>query len=136
LQPSPDQFDEALKAGRLYTAFEIFGTPDGLDFHLTDADGTITEMGGTGAGNTLIMRCPTLSTDSPTNTERPEIQATIYRDGAVWAEGCGAHTVSQPGSYRARVDITPHHLRDFLGTSPDEWLHSYPWVYTNPIRVP
>ena len=133
--PSPEQADEALAAGRLYTAFEILGTPDGLDFHMRAADGTITEMGSTGTSGTLVVGCPTLSASSPTNTTAPDIQATVYRDGAVWAEGCGEHTASETGSYRLRVDITPHHLKDFLGTTPDDWLHSYPWVYTNPIRV-
>ena len=133
--PSPQQADEALAAGRLYTAFEILGSPDGLDFHLKSADGHITEMGSTGSGDTLVVQCPTLSASSPTNTDPPEITAIVYKDGARWAEGCGEHAISMPGNYRLRVDIVPHHLRDFLGKTADDWIHSYPWVYTNPIAV-
>jgi len=133
--PSPEMVDSALAAGRLYAAFEIFGTPRGLDFHLSSENGSITEMGQTGQGSTLVVQCPTLSDASPKNLEQPLIEAKVYKDGQLWAEGCGEHLVTDPGVYRLRVDITPHHLRDFLGDSPDEWIHSYPWVYTNPIHA-
>ena len=133
--PSPEQADEALAAGRLYVAFEILGTPSGLDFHLRDSDGTVTEMGATGSGDTIVATCPSISAASPKNTDQPEIKATLYKDGIAWAEGCGEHYLTEPGSYRLRVDMIPHHLRDFLGTTPNEWLHSYPWVLTNHIRV-
>ena len=133
--PSPQSADAALAAGRVYTAFEILGTPTGLDIHLQDEDGNITEMGASGQGTTLVVDCPTLSAASPTNGTRPEITATVFKNGAPWHTGCGPHTTDGPGAYRLRVDITPFHLTDFLGETPDEWLHSYPWVYTNPIRV-
>jgi hypothetical protein len=133
--PSPEAYDEALAAGRLYTAFEILGTPSGLDFHLLSSDGTVTEMGGEGSGETLIARCPTISMQTPTNGEAPTIHPTIYKDGQPWANECGEHTISEPGVYRMRVDIVPNHLRDFLGDTPDDWVQSYPWVYTNPIHV-
>jgi hypothetical protein len=132
---SPQSADAALAAGRVYTAFEILGTPTGLDFHLKGAEGAITEMGGTGQGTELVVECPTLSAASPTNTTPPEITATIFKNGSPWNTGCGTHTIDGPGNYRTRVDIIPYHLTDFLGETPDEWLHSYPWVYTNPIRV-
>ena len=82
-----------------------------------------------------MVACPTLSAASPTNTMPPEITATIFKNGRPWSTGCGTHTIDGPGTYRLRVDINPFHLTDFLGEMPDEWLHSYPWVYTNPIRV-
>lgn len=133
--PSPEAYDDALKAGRLYTAFEILGTPSGVDFHVIDTDGTVIEMGGEGIGQTLIARCPTISTHTPTNGEPPAIQAVIYKDGEPWATECGEHALNEPGVYRMRVDIVPNHLREFLGDTPDDWVQSYPWVYTNPIRV-
>jgi hypothetical protein len=40
-----------------------------------------------------------------------------------------------PGAYRVRFDVVPHHLRPFLGDDPAPWLISYPWIYTNPIRL-
>ncbi len=133
--PTPEAAQDALHAGRLYTAFEVLGTPSGLDFHLASTDGPITEMGGTGSGQALIVSCPTLSDASPKNASAPEVTATVFKDGQPFAQGCGKHPVSEQGSYRLRVDIVPHHLRDFFGESPETWLVSYPWVYTNPIRV-
>jgi hypothetical protein len=133
--PTPSQYDEALSAGRMYTAFEILGTPTGLDFHLRSTEGEITEMGASGNGDTLVVQCPTLSPSSPTNGDAPDIVATIFRNGEEWASGCGEYPITQPGSYRLSVEIKPNHLKEFLGDDPDFWLHFYPWVYTNPIRV-
>ncbi len=133
--PTPEAADEALAQGRLYTAFEILGTPTGLDFHLRGSGDSIVEMGSSGQGSELYVSCPTLSDASPSSGAEPEISADIFRDGELWASGCGEYAVTEPGSYRLRVSITPHHLTDFLGQTPEEWLQSYPWVYTNPIRV-
>jgi hypothetical protein len=133
--PSPAQYDDALTSGRMYTAFEILGTPTGLDFHLRSAEGNIIEMGGSGNGDALVVQCPTLSPSSPTNGDTPIVEATIFRNGEEWASGCGEYPITEPGSYRLRVDINPKHLKEFLGDDPDIWLHFYPWVYTNPIRV-
>jgi len=133
--PSPEEYDEALSLGRLYTAFEILGTPSGLDFHMVSNNGSIIEMGGSGDGEKLIARCPTISTNSPSNGTEPHIEATIFKDGEPWADNCGEHPITEPGMYRMRIDIVPYHLYDFLGDEPDDWVQSYPWVYTNPIRV-
>jgi hypothetical protein len=72
--------------------------------------------------------------DSPWSGEAPEVKAVVYRDGLVFAEGCGAHTVTEPGVYRVRVDIVPHHLLGFLGTA-SSLVHSYPWLYSQAFRV-
>jgi hypothetical protein len=133
--PGPADFDEALAAGRAYTAFELLGTPTGFDFHHRDSQDAITEMGGDTTSGALILRCPVLSSASPKNRDAPEINALIFKDGQPWAKGCGEFNTDGPGAYRVRIDITPHHLRDFLGDEPDGWIHSYPWIYSNPIRV-
>ena len=131
----PEDYDRALEQGRLYTAFEILGTPVGLDFHLITDDGTTIEMGGTGKKGTLFAQCPSISPLSPTNGQTPQITATIFKDGEPWASKCGEHVVEESGDYRMRIDLVPYHLQDFLGDEPDQWVQSYPWVYTNPIRV-
>lgn len=126
----------ALRAGRAYVAFEALGTPTGVDLHVQTSDDVIVEMGGsTTAPGTLEVGCPALTKDSPQGSDAPDIRVIVLRDGDVWAEGCGAHAVSEPGSYRVEVWMTPSHLRPFLGDSPDVWMKPYPWVYTNPIRV-
>ncbi len=131
--------DEAVAAGRLLMAFEIFGMPDGTALWYADGSGTEHEMGATCtgcAGGTLHLECPVLSANSPRDgVNAPEIAATIFRDGEPWQTGCGEFEVSETGVYRARVDITPHHLVPFLGDDPSPYLHPYPWVYTNAIRV-
>jgi len=127
--------EAALAAGRLYVAFEVLGTPAGLDFSLTDEDGTTWEMGSTAPPGVLHVACPTLSIDSPQGEHAPEVFATVLRDGEPWREGCGDFDVDGPAVYRVRIDIVPWHLSDFLGEDPDPWMQRYPWVYTNPIRV-
>jgi hypothetical protein len=132
---TPAHTDEALTAGRAYVAFEILGTPAGFDYRLQAQSGEVYEMGSTAPGGTLHIACPTLSQASPTNLELPDISVTVFKDGLSWHSGCGSVATDGPGVYRVRVDIIPWHLRDFLGENPDTWLHSYPWVYSNPIRV-
>lgn len=130
----PGRYEQALRAGRLYVAFEALGTPDGFDLHL-EADGAVYEMGSDAPEGTLVVACPTLSASSPRGLEAPEITATVYKDGQPWQQGCGEFPTEGPGVYRVRVEIVPLHLRDFLGKDPDPWLIQYPWVYSNGIRV-
>ena len=135
---TPAAADEAVGAGRLFMAFEIFGTPADLAFYYDDG-GTELEMGEscTGCtGGTLHLQCPTLSPASPRDgANDPVIEATLFRDGEIWQTGCGSFEVSEPGAYRARVDITPNHLTPFFGEDPTPYLHPFPWAYTNAIRV-
>ncbi len=129
--------DQALALGRLYVAFEIFGTPTGLAFWYTDSSGAEYEMGATApSGGTLHLECPSLSPSSPRDGGAlPEISGAIYRDGDLWWEGCGSREITEPGIYRARIDMVPSHLAGFLGDDPEPYLHSFPWVYTNPVRI-
>jgi len=135
----PQAGDDAVAAGRLYIAFEILGTPDKLTFWYDDGAGTEHEMGASCSGctgGTLHLDCPVLSDSSPRDgINAPEITATVFKDGEAWQTGCGTFEITDPGAYRARVDITPHHLTPFLGDDPSLFLHVYPWVYTNAIRV-
>ncbi len=130
----PEHHREALRAARVYTVFETLGTPTGFDVHV-ETQGITHEVGSTVTGGSLEVVCPTLSATSPTNLEPPTIEARILRDGAPWATGCGSHTLADEGVYRVVFDITPTHLEDFLGEDPAAFLHTYPWVYANPIRV-
>lgn len=127
--------DEALAAGRLFVAFELLGTPSGLDIYVTDDTGATWEMGSSAPPGILHVTCPAVSAASPHGLQEPEVFATVYRDGAPWQEGCGDFEVDGPHAYRVRIDIIPWHLIDFLGEDPDPWMQRYPWVYTNPIRV-
>ena len=135
----PADADEALAAGRLFLAFEIFGTPDGLAFWYEDAAGEPYEQGESCqgcAGGTLYLDCPQVSTNSPQDgVNEAEIKAVIFRDGESWQQGCGSFALDEPGNYRARIDILPAHLTPFFGADPEPFLHEYPWVYTNALRI-
>ncbi|MCB9746467.1 MAG: hypothetical protein H6740_28075 [Alphaproteobacteria bacterium] len=131
---TPEAVDAALDAGRNVVVFEVLGTPEGLDVHL-EAEGAVYEIGDEAPAGELVVTCPGLAAGSPKGEEAPEVQATVLKDGAVFAQGCGRHVISEPGVYRVQFDITAHHLVDFLGEDPQSWLGPWPWILTNPIRV-
>jgi hypothetical protein len=124
--------DEAIAARRAFVAFESLGTPTGLDVHL-EADGATYEMGADAPTGELVVTCPTLADGSPHGPAEPEITVDVYKDGEVWQTTCGRWTV-EPGVYRVRVNIVPHHLEPFLGGSTT-LIKPYPWVYSGAIRV-
>lgn len=127
---APDDAQAAIAAGRSFVAFEILGTPSGFDVHYGDA-----EMGGeVEVGGRLEVSCPTLAADTPQQGDPPEISVHVYKDGAIWQEGCGEFQVDSAGVYRVRVDIVPTHLTGFLDQETG-LIHSYPWLYSNPFRV-
>ena len=130
----PEDHRDALRNARVYTVFETLGTPTGFDVYVETNTATH-EVGATVSGGTLQVTCPTLAPTSPTNMASPDITARILRDGAPWATGCGSHVLADAGIYRVVFDITPTHLEDFLGEDPAPFLHTYPWIYANPIRV-
>lgn len=133
--PGPAELSDTLASGRLYVNFEVLGTASGFDVHLIDAQGEVWEMGSDAPPGTLVVTCPTLSAASPRGLESPEIAVRVLKDGQPWQDGCGEFSTSEAGVYRVEVDIIPWHLRDFLGDEPDSWLHSYPWIFSNPVRV-
>jgi hypothetical protein len=138
---SPEGIDDALARGRLYVAFEVFGTPMGFDFVADDA-GTIREMGDDAAvGAKLRLVRPSLPEGFP-NDPPPVIAMRIVRstpDGAVEvAAGSGdllEHVTTEPGAYRAEVRMIPEHARPALGERADALIREVPWVYSNPIFV-
>ncbi|MEZ4240811.1 MAG: hypothetical protein R3F59_32580 [Myxococcota bacterium] len=132
---SPAAVQDALAAGRSHLVFEILGSEQGFDFDLRDADGGVHEMGSAAPAGTLEVGCPSLHPASPRGLEDPEITVSVLKDGAPWREGCGAFETDGPGVYRVEVQMVPWHLRGFLGDDPEVWLHAYPWIYGNAIRV-
>lgn len=131
----PAAHQAALAAGHNFVAFEILGTPSGFSVSYTPPGGEPQEMSGGGAaGGALEVGCATLAPTSPRSGGAPEIRTLILKDGAPFAEGCGLHTLADPGVYRVRVDITPHHLSGFLGTE-QQLIHGWPWLYSNAFRV-
>jgi hypothetical protein len=126
--------DAAIEARRAFVVFEALGTPTGFDVHL-EADGEVYEMGSDAPAGQLVVACPTLAAGSPHGADDPEIAVTVYKDGAPWQTTCGTFEAG-PGVYRVKVEMTPWHLREFLGSAPTEtFLKAYPWIYSGAIRV-
>ncbi len=134
---------EALRAGRLYGAFEVFGTPDGFDFHSTAA-GLTKEMGEEvtlADAPTLHVKAPAVRALDPSRTP-PKLTTRLLRATTEgWVEVASTQgnidfTPTRPGAYRAEVRIEPHHLRPDLRDDADRLLsHDYVWIYSNALYV-
>lgn len=132
---SLDALDEAVAARRAFVAFEILGTPAGVDLHLEGTDGEVYEMGSDApVGGTIVVGCPTLANGSPRGEAEPEITVTTTKNGAPWQTGCGRFEAG-PGVYRTAITSKPLHLAPFLGVDASRWMRTFPWVYTGAVRV-
>jgi len=126
----PQNYEDAIAAGRLFIAFEILGEPGSWDVHYGDL-----EFGGEAPlGDDLVVTCPTLSPESPQQGEPPEITVAVYKDGVAWQDDCGTFTPDEPGVYRAVATITPHHLSAFLDDQ-QALIKPTPWLYSNAMRI-
>lgn len=132
---------EALRAGRLYGAFEFLGYPVGFDY-VARAGEVVTEMGGTVAvGASLEVTRPAVERLAA-DAEAPTVTLKLYRakEGG-WdevASGSDAkltYVATQPGAYRAEVRMVPKHLRAYAGRRLDLLKPERPWVYSNAIYV-
>lgn len=133
---------EALRGGRLYGSFDVFGYPGGFDFHAaTGAE--IHEMGAEVSladGVLLHVSMPEVL-DLGAEPERPELTARVLRATSsgweVIAEGDGDLdvTVEAPGAYRAEIRIKPRHLTFYFRKHTALAERDFPWVYGNPIYV-
>ena len=147
----PDRTDigaieAALRAGRLFVAFELMGTPAGFDVRAEVPGQDPIELGGTvpaAAGGTLEVEVPSVLDLDPA-LPSPAITARIIHvaaggEAAVVAEGAGpslSAPLDEPGAYRVEVHMVPHHLAPYLGTlGPAYAQQTLPWVYASPIYV-
>lgn len=136
----PAQIESALGGGRMYSVFELFGTPEGFDIHAGTA-----ELGDTATtADTLVVDVPHVRNLDP-SLPAPEIHANVIHIAAggtadTVATGDGPE-ISVPltaaGAYRVEITIVPHHLGPYLGTTlgPDYAEQELPWIYTSPIYV-
>lgn len=139
---SPAAIQDALRQGRMYVTFEVFGTPIGFDFHAEADDGAVLEMGDDApVGATLWVVPPRLPDGFPSDPA-PPLTLRLLRstaEGAVEvARSDGAtieHVAAEPGPYRAEVRMVPEHARAALGARADALIREVVWVYANPIFV-
>ena len=136
------ELKQALKAGRLYGAFEVLGYPLGFDFHATEG-AAVHEMGdqvSLAKGVKLLVTMPTLQGLDP-RVEPPTLAARLLvaREGG-WdtvKEGSGdlSFDVTAPGAYRVEIRMLPKHLKALLGRDAQLVTKDVVWVYSNPVYV-
>lgn len=134
---------EALRAGRLYGAFEMLGYPQGFDYR-AETSGNVSEMGSEvalGDRPTLRITAPLLRNLNPLR-QAPEIKVRLLRaiDGGFEIVRDSAtgfdYAPSLSGAYRVEIRMVPLHLRQDLGRDADKILNKeYVWIYSNPIYV-
>lgn len=134
---------EAIRRGRLYGSFDVFGYPIGFDF-FAEAGATRYEMGDevpAAPAPTLRLVLPAVHHLDPAGPQ-PAIRGRILRAaaGGTWEEVAAgvedlSYVVAAEGVYRAEVRITPEHLRPWLGLRADLYVVERPWIYANPIYV-
>ncbi|MBL8603241.1 MAG: hypothetical protein JNK72_15055 [Myxococcales bacterium] len=125
-------------AGRLYTVFEAYGTPEG--FGLTAGEATV--------GDTVMLaRQPQFQVTVPRvygldpSLPRPDVRVRLLKAelNGTWRElAASAETLrftpTEPGAYRAEALITPHHARPYIPRM-ERLIREVPWVYSNVMRV-
>jgi hypothetical protein len=138
----------ALARGRLFVAFETFGTPAGFAYTARTMDGMTHDMG----AQVSLRQQPVLTVAAPSVYELsrelpvPSVRVRILKamaDGT-WQElanqsGAPGMTTATfapttAGAYRAEVRITPEHARPYLPTL-ERLVREVPWIYSNPIYV-
>ncbi len=135
---------EALRAERLYGAFETLGFPVGFDYH-AEAAGSTYEMGESvslTAQPRLVVHQPKVEHLDP-SVRAPEIETRIYRatpEGFEQVASSHDATLSfdpsVPGAYRAEIRMKPWHLVGYLGDY--DYLvedQDFVWIYSNAIYV-
>jgi hypothetical protein len=140
-EPDDVTLKDALRAGRLYGAFENLGYPAGFDFYAEEGD-RVEEIGGEVAtGAVLVVKMPAVQSIDP-KLEQPILRARILRaieggfeEVAASSEGELRYLVERSGAYRAEIRMEPRHLSGWLGDYRVLARREVPWVYANPIYV-
>jgi hypothetical protein len=138
-----EELKDALRAGRLYGAFEFLGYPRGFDFTAQGAS-AVGEMGddvALGTGVTLKVAMPSVQDLDP-SVDTPLLTARVLRATSTgWVEVATGNTslevpVSMAGAYRAEVRMKARHLRALLGYDRAALVEKdLVWIYSNAIHI-
>jgi hypothetical protein len=132
----------ALRAGRLYGAFEVLGFPRGFDYHAETPSGAV-EMG----GDVSLSDAPRLVASLPRVEElgasepRPDLVLRLLRarsggwDVVQETAGDLEFSPAEPGAYRVEVRMKPRHLKRHLSSYLDLADKDFVWIYSNPVYV-
>jgi hypothetical protein len=137
----PVQLEGAIAAGRMFTVFELLGTP--AAFSVTTSDGSATLGATVARGSTLHVTVPEVHA-LDRSLPPPAIRATVLHVGAAGATVVATSTgaplavpLADAGAYRVEISMTPHHLAGYLrDLGPAMAQRELPWIYASPIYVP
>jgi hypothetical protein len=141
-----EEIETAVRKGRMYGAFQVFGEPVGFDYYAETVPGTFFEMGDEvpwSADLKLHVKLPQFYRMNP-NFEKPQMIARIIKagkNGGTQVESSHNQdlviSVKEPGAYRAEIHIYPFHLKNWLGDTPNNFMsdEGYPFIYANAIYV-
>jgi hypothetical protein len=140
---------EAVRAGRGYASFDVFGYPAGFDFYVVNG-GKLVEMGEEAPldgeaqawfrtpkieaapwmeAGTIPFGMAQLTTKLIRSTEEgTEVVAEIKGQG-----GIVSATLPGPGAYSLRITIMPLHLKPALSGVSNLASKTYPYIYSNPV---
>jgi hypothetical protein len=141
---TPEEIEGAVRKGRLYGAFQVFGEPVGFDYYAQTPSQAF-EMGdevSLSASPVLHVKLPQFYRMDP-NLEKPIMTARIFKAGkdgstppvALSTNQDLVFSVTEAGTYRAEISIVPLHLKKWLGNDPKRFWNEYPLVYANAIFV-
>jgi hypothetical protein len=151
--PTLDDFEAALRGGRLFVGFDTLGDPGGFDVAVFDAASTrVAEMGDTLAWSEgFVMRAHIpVPKGQAEGAQTPSVRAELYRatEAGSWEvadrltedvapEGeTVSFPISEPGIYRLEVTMTPLHLKPHLDSYvPPLADKQFVWIYTNAFRL-
>jgi len=138
-----EEIENAVRKGRMYGAFQVFGEPVGFDYYAETLSNQF-EMGDEvplSAAPVLHVRLPQFYRMNP-NLEKPMMIARIFKAGtdgktqvALSFNQDLVFSVTEAGVYRAEINVVPYHLKDWLGDNPDHFMKVYPLIYANAIYV-
>jgi hypothetical protein len=145
---TPLDIADALRAGRTYGLFSVFGEPDAFGFE-AESGGGRHPMGAEIAGpGTLHVEIPArpvaLAGYVPfdqAQADLAEIRAALIRTDAGGSTVVHQSTASfdfeavEPGAYHVEIFLRPLHLAPHLGTESALAQPEFLWLITNPIRV-
>ena len=145
------EFQDALREGRVYGLFSVFGEPEGFHF-VGQQQGQTLQMGASAKGPlSLVVAAPkwpvAMKGYAPfTKAEalKAEVETRLYHTDATGTTlvkavktlgGTVTHAASKPGAYHVEVWIKPKHLIKALGTSNGLASKQYMWIIANAIFV-
>lgn len=153
LEPTPQSIGAAIRQGRSFGVFRVFGEPEGFAYTAAFADGVDRAMGADREGpatlRVMVPRPEALMDGGPQFTAEEAALAnlrvrlfktdaagtSVIRDEVLAPAAILEQTVQAPGAYHVEISITPHHLAAALGEESALAQTEYLWVITNPIRV-